>query len=82
MPMLCLGPSESEKIISTAFRLTPYSPLIEVVTSARSTRGKPATDGPRFPSVGSARWNCTFSWTRKRRHGFIWTAIMDVVRLG
>jgi hypothetical protein len=25
MSMLCLGPSESEKIISTAFRLTPYS---------------------------------------------------------
>jgi len=38
MSMLCLGPSESQKIISTAFRLTPYSLMMEVVTTARSTR--------------------------------------------
>jgi hypothetical protein len=38
MFMLCLGPSESEKIISTGFRLTPYSLMIEVVTSGRSAR--------------------------------------------
>jgi hypothetical protein len=43
MSMLCLGPSEIKKIISTAFHLTPCSLMIEVVTSARSTRGKPGT---------------------------------------
>jgi hypothetical protein len=55
MSMLGLGPSESGKIISTAFRLTPYFLMIEVVTSARSTRGKPETEGPRFPSGGRKR---------------------------
>ena len=60
--MLCLGPCESEKIVSTTFRLTPYSLMIEGVTSAGGNACQETNSGTIFPITESYRFLLDKKW--------------------